>query len=92
MKNETECCANCEYWYIYNEDDLNRLGEVADGECRRYPPNAPMIETDKNDDMVYLADCRIVLNKGVMMMSNPFTFAGEWCGEFKMMDEPRWTE
>jgi len=25
-------------------------------------------------------------------MSNPFTFAGEWCGEFKMMDEPRWTE
>lgn len=91
MIDEMKCCANCEYWYLYDENKIDELGEVADGECRRYPPNVPIVEP--SDESEYsIADILVCLTKGTILMGNPFVYAGEWCGEFKLMDEPRWTE
>lgn len=91
MSDGMKCCANCEHWYPYDESNLDEFGEVALGECRRYPPNVPVVEPS-NCDWHPIADLGICLIRGTIAMSNPFTYAGEWCGEFRLMDEPRWTE
>lgn len=91
MIDEMKCCANCEYWYLYDEEKFNGAG-FGEGECRRYPPSVPNIECDNNKNSPRLADLYIPLIRGTMLMSNPFTFAEEWCGEFKLMKTLRWTE
>lgn len=86
-------CANCEYWYPYNEDKVVGLYGSNKGECRRYPPSVPVIEVeDLEDEMPRIVDVYLSLIMGTPLMSNPFTFAEEWCGEFKLMDKPRWSE
>lgn len=93
MIDEMVCCANCKYWYPYNEKKVDELGDGAEGECRRYPPSVPVIETDNPDkNECSLFDVYIPLIMGTPLMTNPFSFAGEWCGEFKLMDNPRWIE
>lgn len=96
MCDKMRYCANCEYWYVYNENELEKHGELAEGECRRYPPNVPIfdnINKNKNNEYAYkIKELFLFLTKGTVRMSNPFVFAGEWCGEFKMMDNPRLTD
>lgn len=84
-------CANCKHWYIYNESDMDKYGEGASGECRRYPPSVPnfAIEGNNNGDVPFDELC-IALIKGTPLMSCPFTFADGACGEFRPMDNPRW--
>lgn len=83
-------CANCEYWYLFNEKEIEKYGDSAEGECRRYPPNIPVF--DNHDDFVNIFNLQPLLVKGCILTTYPFAYAGEWCGEFKLMNNPRWTE
>ena len=82
-----EYCANCKHWYPYNENDFEKYGECADGECRRFPPSVPIISRISDMGIAIPED----LIKGTLMVNHPFVFAGDWCGEFKAMKNPRWT-
>ena len=88
---EMKYCCNCEYWYCYDESKIDRFGECAEGECRRYPPSIPIFDGSFNEEKS-VQDLIISLIKGTPLMNHPFTFAGDWCGEFKMMSNPRWEE
>lgn len=77
------CCANCEYWDCYKEDEFDKFGEVSDGECHRYPCNTHCIE-EVNGNIV------LETFKATALMTHPITFAGDWCGEFKRTKNPRW--
>ncbi len=84
-------CANCEHWFCYDELDADRYVDTAEGECRRYPPSVPIFEGRFNEEK-NVQDLIINLKKGTPFMNHPFTFASTWCGEFKLMDNPRWKE
>lgn len=78
------CCANCEYWDCYNEDKYRDSIWLADGECHRYPPFVPNIFTDEETGV---QQSETVF--GTPLMSHVFTYGEDWCGEFKIMDNPR---
>lgn len=84
------CCMNCKYWDCYNEKEFEQCGELAEGECRRYPPSLPIFDQCGIDD-VPVSDLVISLTKGTPLVSNPFTFGRDWCGEFVLMKNPRYT-
>lgn len=85
-KNKTpKHCANCKYWECYNEKEFEKFGECAEGECHRYPPNT--INFERVNEMGIMVP-ETVMN--TPLLSHPFTFAMEWCGEFKAMKNPRW--
>jgi hypothetical protein len=96
MMDNKKCCANCEYWYVYDECEFEKHGFCAEGECRRYPPNVPVfdnvVKNRKNETAYKIKELFLFLVKGTVRMNNPFVFAGEWCGEFKLMKNPRWIE
>lgn len=81
-------CANCKYWYPYNEKNFEKFGECADGECRRYPACVPCMA--RINDMGIAIPEEFV--KGTLLVSHPIVYAGDWCGEFKAMKNPRWAE
>lgn len=82
-----EACANCKYWYYYHDEkQFDKFGEVSEGECRRFPPSVPCI-----DSVTDLGIPVPELTKMTPLMTNPFTFAGGWCGEFKPAKKLRWT-
>ena len=84
-------CGNCDYWYCYKENEFEKFGAIAQGECRKYPPSIPVIEM--NEDEVCFTDLYVSLNNnGSLLLTHPLTFAEDWCGEFKPMKNPRWTE
>ena len=89
--NVSECCRNCKYWFCYSIEEEESYGWLAEGECHRYPPNVPVFdnEPDKNVPVEQLV---LGLTKGTAFMSHPFTFADDWCGEFKCVDNPKWFE
>lgn len=91
MTDKMRCCANCEHWYPYNEDELDKKNAIVEGECRRYPPNIPVFD-NTTEDMCDIKDLILCLTKGVVFVNYPFVFAEEWCGEFKLMKNPRWTK
>ena len=83
MYQRGKTCAECEYWYCINNEELERYGELAEGECRRYPPSVPSFYNTYEDECK-LTDLIVILSKGSQFMVYPSTFAGEWCGEFKL--------
>lgn len=84
-------CANCEYWHLYNEEEFEKLGIMAEGECHRYPPNIPIFNNNPNT-AYYIKDLSLCLTKDTILVNHPFTFAEDWCGEFKCIDSQRWFE
>ena len=58
-----DCCFTCRYWDPYDKETKDML---ADGECRRYPPNVPT-----PDEYV----------RNTPLMTYPITYGVEWCGE-----------
>lgn len=87
-KNKTlKYCANCKYWECYDEKEFEKYGEGVEGECHRYPPNT--INFTKVNGVVTMIP---EMTKNTPLLSHPFTFAAEWCGEFKPMKNPRWTD
>ena len=83
-----KCCANCKYWYTYDEKKIEEFGDYAEGECRRFPPSIPCIR--HINEMGIAVPENLV--KGTLLVSHPFVYAGDWCGEFKAMKNPRWAE
>ena len=78
-------CANCKFWDCYNEDKFAKYGECTEGECHRYPPN-----TLNFNRVTELGIMELETIRNTPLLSHPFTFAMEWCGEFKAMKNPRW--
>lgn len=85
---DLKCCANCKHWYCYDEESFKKLDGHADGECRRFPPNVPIFETT-GDDSINVAKTLLCVTRGTVMMSYPFTFEEDWCGEFDWADKLR---
>lgn len=95
MTCDMKYCANCKHWYLLSENEIDKYGDSAEGECRRYPPNVPVVEgrdDSRNEDVTNISDLFFWLVKGTMLMTYPIAYAGEWCGEFELMNNPRWTE
>ena len=83
-----KCCANCKYWYVYDEKKIEEFGDCTEGECRRFPPSIPCV-SHINDMGIAVPE---ELIKGTILVNHPFVFAIDWCGEFKTMKNPRWAE
>lgn len=79
-------CGNCEHWYCSSEKEFEKLGELTTGSCHRYPPEVPNAYRSKETGITML---ETPLDE-VISTDHPITFAGDWCGEFKCMDVPRW--
>lgn len=80
-------CANCKYWEPRENKKYDKYSECDDGECHRYPCNVPCIEqvTERNEvipELIHMST----------LMTHPFVFAADWCGEFDMMNKPRWID
>lgn len=87
-KNNTpKHCSNCKYWECYNEKNFEKFGECTEGECHRYPPST--INFERVNEMGIMVPETIM---NTPLLSHPFTFASEWCGEFKPMKNPRWID
>lgn len=104
---QIRCCANCEYWDCYCTSDNPDEIANSDGECHRYPTFVPNISQNMkmnvfecglnalknaNNCSAKLTDAYLELTHGTPLLSHPFTFAGDWCGEFEPMDELRFDE
>lgn len=76
-------CVKCEYWECINNEELEKYRELAEGECRRYPPNVPSF-WNTHEEQCKLTDLIVNLDKGSQFMVWPTTFADEWCGEFEL--------
>lgn len=75
---DLKCCANCKYWYCYDNEKDKML---SCGECRRFPPNVPIFDSNGDSD-INLNKTKLCTIRGTAMMCCPFTYADEWCGEF----------
>lgn len=76
-------CVKCEYWECINNEELEEYGELAEGECHRYPPNVPTFY-NTYDEQCKITDLIANLDRGKMFMDYTTTFADEWCGEFEL--------
>lgn len=77
-------CKNCVYWDKYALDHVN--DELCDGECHRFPPSVMNMSYDagsKFDESARTTDLYVEMIHGTPLMSHVFTFADDWCGEFK---------
>lgn len=90
MNKALKCCRNCEYWDCYHTDEKED-DWLAEGECRRYPPSIPIFD-NTFEDHVSVDELMICLTKGTLFVNHPFTFAEDWCGEFKCIENPKWFE
>lgn len=87
MIDVVKCCANCEYWELRGEDSVG-INCDSEGECHRYPPNVPNFDVSGHEN-AKISDTWIECLYGTPLMSHPFTYACEWCGEFACVKEPR---
>lgn len=85
------CCANCEYWDIYEnmQEDINY--ELVSAECHCHPPMVPNVFDSENwhKDEVNIVSLAVELIHGTPLMAHPFTFGSDWCGEFSAIRNPR---
>lgn len=96
-KKDICCCGNCKYWDCYCLTDNLEDIESSEGECHRYPPFVPNVSAPDPDDYhktitqepVQVSHMEVELTYGTPLLSHPFTFANEWCGEFKKMENIR---
>lgn len=80
-----KCCANCKYWECVSTE--KEITELSYGECHRYPPNVVNFAC-RIDDCGSFDSVETIRN--TPLVSCPYVFASEWCGEFKAMKHPRW--
>ena len=87
MKNEDlTCCYNCKYWDAYMDSKENKM--VYYGICRRYPPNIPCLDESYSvDGCAPINNLCFTLMQGLPLVSQPYTFDEDWCGEFAMKNE-----
>lgn len=83
--NKIRCCANCKYWYCYDEEKFKKGYATVEGECHRFPPNVPNIYYEGHGLIPSVETIR-----GTPLMSHPFTFTEEWCGEFSPIKNPKY--
>lgn len=84
-----EICANCIHWNPTGGD-----GEALTGACRRFPPQVfPYIQINENPVITKNPLGQAEQSRFSASSDGLFAFPGTdrfaWCGEFKMMDEPR---
>ena len=91
MNRGMKYCVNCEYWYCYkfkDKVDENYDGYIQ-GECHRYPPSIPIVSNSSGSDEKPIDKIVVSLYKQAPEVTYPWTYANEWCGEFKLGDEVR---
>lgn len=73
-------CENCKYWDCY---DLKKDCEIKVGECHRNPANVPTFSHINSKGLPIMEG----LEYGTPLLSHPFVYNHDWCGEFEEADE-----
>lgn len=85
------CCANCVYWDVYEDSSFNGDYELKEAECHRNPPMVPNVYSTTNwdKDNAEIDSMSVELIRGTPLMSHPFTYGCDWCGEFSNLPKLR---